>query len=50
MKFPEELQVKIDTRKVHKEVIKVWYTNRVTELLGFEDEVVIGWVDRAEMG
>jgi len=30
--------------KVNMEVIKPWVTRRVTELLGFEDEVLINFI------
>ena len=31
-------------RKVNKLVMEKWVTQKVTELLGFEDEIVIGLV------
>lgn len=41
MKFPEELSTKIDVRRVNMKVIKSWAEQRVNELLGMEDEVVV---------
>ncbi|KAG0184479.1 Serine/arginine repetitive matrix protein 1 [Apophysomyces sp. BC1034] len=32
---------KVDIKKVNLDVIKPWISNRITQLLGFEDEVVI---------
>jgi hypothetical protein len=31
----------VDMRKVNLEVMRPWIANKVTELVGFEDEVVI---------
>jgi hypothetical protein len=31
-------------KKVKLEVIKPWITKKITELLGFEDEVLIGYI------
>jgi len=45
MKFPKELDVKVDLSKVNMDVMKPWIAKRVTELLGgLEDEVLIGLV------
>ncbi|XP_010787171.1 serine/arginine repetitive matrix protein 1 isoform X2 [Notothenia coriiceps] len=41
LKFAECLDKKVDMTKVNLEVIKPWITQRVTETLGFEDDVVI---------
>ncbi|CAJ1933164.1 unnamed protein product [Sphenostylis stenocarpa] len=43
-KFPPELEHLVDMTKVNMEVIKPWITRRVTELLGFEDEVLINFI------
>uniref|UniRef100_A0A6N2MKX2 PWI domain-containing protein n=3 Tax=Salix TaxID=40685 RepID=A0A6N2MKX2_SALVM len=43
-KFAPELDHLVDTRKVKMDVIKPWIANRVTELLGFEDEVLINFI------
>uniref|UniRef100_A0A673LQ08 PWI domain-containing protein n=1 Tax=Sinocyclocheilus rhinocerous TaxID=307959 RepID=A0A673LQ08_9TELE len=34
----------VDMTKVNLEVVKPWITQRVTEILGFEDDVVIEFV------
>lgn len=34
----------VDMSKVNLEVIKPWITKRVTEILGFEDDVVIEFI------
>ncbi|XP_024386347.1 uncharacterized protein [Physcomitrium patens] len=44
-KFAPELDVMIDTSKVQMDVIKPWVAIRVTELLGFEDEVLINFIN-----
>ncbi|KAI9247182.1 PWI domain-containing protein, partial [Phascolomyces articulosus] len=41
LNFPPEFNEKIDMKKIKLDVIKPWMTARITELLGFEDEVVI---------
>ncbi|KAJ8516754.1 hypothetical protein ONZ45_g5969 [Pleurotus djamor] len=41
MKFPPEFDKKVDMRKVNLEVIRPWAAKKVTELVGFEDEVVV---------
>lgn len=35
------LSLQVDMKKVNMEVIKPWIAKKVTELVGFEDEVVI---------
>ncbi|KAK4251211.1 PWI domain-containing protein [Corynascus novoguineensis] len=40
-KFPPEFNQKVDMQKVNVQVMKKWIANRVTELLGNEDDVVI---------
>lgn len=44
MKFAEVLGVKVDTTKVKLDVINKWVSERITEILGFEDDIVIGTV------
>eukprot|EP00208_Stichococcus_sp_RCC1054_P004912 CAMPEP_0206144030 /NCGR_PEP_ID=MMETSP1473-20131121/22765_1 /ASSEMBLY_ACC=CAM_ASM_001109 /TAXON_ID=1461547 /ORGANISM="Stichococcus sp, Strain RCC1054" /LENGTH=484 /DNA_ID=CAMNT_0053539703 /DNA_START=131 /DNA_END=1589 /DNA_ORIENTATION=+ len=44
MKFPKEFDLKVDLKKVNWEVMKTWIAQRVTELLGIEDDVLIGYV------
>ncbi|CAJ2678903.1 unnamed protein product [Trifolium pratense] len=43
-KFAPELEHLVDTTKVNMEVMKPWITRKVTELLGFEDEVLINFI------
>ncbi|KAL5580937.1 hypothetical protein UlMin_013379 [Ulmus minor] len=43
-KFPAELEHLVDMSKVSMDVIRPWIANRVTELLGFEDEVLINFI------
>lgn len=45
MKFPEELSTKVDPKRVNMKVIKDWVGKRVIQLLGFEDDVVVGCVE-----
>ena len=43
-KAPPEFDVKVNMKKVKRDVVEQWLTQRVTELLGFDDDVVIGLV------
>ncbi|KAL3699407.1 hypothetical protein R1sor_017429 [Riccia sorocarpa] len=43
-KFAPELDAIIEMSKVKMDVIKPWIATRVTELLGFEDEVLINFI------
>ncbi|WJX45778.1 hypothetical protein P8452_32636 [Trifolium repens] len=43
-KFAPELEHLVDTTKVNMEVMKPWIARKVTELLGFEDEVLINFI------
>ncbi|KAJ4971822.1 hypothetical protein NE237_004921 [Protea cynaroides] len=43
-KFPPELDHLVDITKVKIDTIKPWIAKRVTELLGFEDEVLINFI------
>ncbi|WOL04725.1 hypothetical protein Cni_G13447 [Canna indica] len=43
-KFAAELDYPVDMTKVKIDVIKPWIATRATELLGFEDEVLINFV------
>ncbi|EPY49732.1 splicing coactivator SRRM1 [Schizosaccharomyces cryophilus OY26] len=43
-KFPPSFEAKVDMKKVNIEVLKPWIANRLIELIGFEDEVVIDFV------
>ncbi len=41
--FPPEFSVKVNLEKVNLDVIKPWIAERVVQLLGFEDELVIDY-------
>ncbi|KAJ3187744.1 hypothetical protein HDU85_006137 [Gaertneriomyces sp. JEL0708] len=41
MKFPKVYDQKVDIKKVNLTVIRPWVTARLTELLGFEDDVLV---------
>ncbi|XVF20001.1 hypothetical protein REPUB_Repub11eG0160200 [Reevesia pubescens] len=43
-KFSPELDHLVDMTKVQTDVIRPWVATRVTELLGFEDEVLINFI------
>jgi serine/arginine repetitive matrix protein 1 len=43
-KFAPELEHVVDMKKVNMDVIKPWVAHRVTELIGFEDEVLINFI------
>ncbi|XP_042003233.1 serine/arginine repetitive matrix protein 1-like [Salvia splendens] len=43
-KFPHELENLVDMTKVKIDVMKPWIAKRVTELIGFEDEVLINFI------
>ncbi|GLU11549.1 hypothetical protein SLE2022_282870 [Rubroshorea leprosula] len=43
-KFAPELEHLVDMSKVKMDVIRPWIATRVTELLGFEDEVLINFI------
>ncbi|KAK4070335.1 hypothetical protein Trihar35433_4802 [Trichoderma harzianum] len=40
-KFPTEFNQKVDMQKVNLQVIKKWIANKISEILGSEDDVVI---------
>ena len=44
MKFPKEYSLKVDVSKVNWEIMKEWTAQRVSQLLGMEDEVLIGYI------
>jgi serine/arginine repetitive matrix protein 1 len=44
MKFPKELSLPVDHARVNWPVMKEWVARRVTELLGIEEEVLIGTI------
>ncbi|KAI0696806.1 PWI domain-containing protein [Cytidiella melzeri] len=41
MKFPSEFEKKVDMRKVNMSVIRAWVVNKIGELIGLEDEVLV---------
>eukprot|EP00350_Pseudokeronopsis_sp_OXSARD2_P011508 CAMPEP_0170541234 /NCGR_PEP_ID=MMETSP0211-20121228/1018_1 /TAXON_ID=311385 /ORGANISM="Pseudokeronopsis sp., Strain OXSARD2" /LENGTH=100 /DNA_ID=CAMNT_0010843887 /DNA_START=10 /DNA_END=309 /DNA_ORIENTATION=- len=43
-KWPPEFDKSIDFTKVSLDVIKVWVERRMTELLGYEDELISNFV------
>nr|XP_012573158.1 serine/arginine repetitive matrix protein 1 isoform X2 [Cicer arietinum] len=43
-KFAPELEHLVDMTKVNMEIMRPWITRKVTELLGFEDEVLINFI------
>ena len=43
-KFSPCLDIKIDMSKVNLEIISKWVSEKIIELLGFEDEIVINLV------
>jgi len=44
MKFAAILDTKVQTSKLNLDVINKWATERITDLLGFDDDIVIGTV------
>ncbi|KAK3892034.1 hypothetical protein Pcinc_004003 [Petrolisthes cinctipes] len=44
MKFAESLAKKVDMTKIRLEVVKPWVTEKITNILGMEDDVVIEYV------
>ena len=44
MKKCELFECKVDMSKVNMDVMKPWIATRVTQLLGFEDEVLINFI------
>ncbi|XP_075634925.1 uncharacterized protein LOC142607357 isoform X2 [Castanea sativa] len=43
-KFAPELEHVVEMKKVNMDVIRPWVAHRVTELIGFEDEVLINFI------
>ncbi|XP_075503889.1 uncharacterized protein LOC142541151 isoform X2 [Primulina tabacum] len=43
-KFASELETLVDMTKVKMDVMRPWIAKRVTELIGFEDEVLINFI------
>jgi len=44
-KFPEEFETKVSMSKVKLDVMLPWISQKITQYLGFEDEVVVGYVE-----
>lgn len=44
MKFPKELSLPVDHDRINWTVMKEWIAKRVTDLLGIEEEVLIGTI------
>ncbi len=44
IKFPKEYDQHVDIKKVNLDVMRKWVTERVTALLGVDDEVIIQYV------
>jgi serine/arginine repetitive matrix protein 1 len=42
-KWPDEFEKEVDMSKVNVSVISSWITKRITEILGFEDEIIIDY-------
>lgn len=42
--FPEHFDQKVDLRKVNIAVLRPWIAKRITEIMKFEDDVVIEYV------
>lgn len=42
-RFPEHFARKVDMSKVSMDVMKPWIARRITELLGFEDDIVVDY-------
>lgn len=44
-KYPENFNKKVDLKLVNLAKLKPWIARRITEIVGFEDEVLIGYVN-----
>ncbi|KAJ7164810.1 PWI domain-containing protein, partial [Mycena crocata] len=42
-KFPSNFDTKVDMRKVNLNVIKPWIAKKIVDLIGFEDDILIGY-------
>ncbi|KAG5182576.1 PWI domain-containing protein, partial [Tribonema minus] len=40
--FSKTLELKVDMKKVNLPVMSKWITGKITQLLGYEDDIVIG--------
>lgn len=43
-KFPSILSVPLDIQKVNLDVMRPWIAEKITTLLGFEDEILIEFI------
>jgi len=43
-RFPPEFEKPIDLNKITMDAIRPWITKRITELIGFEDDVLINFI------
>ena len=43
-KFAPILETKIDLKKINLDIISKWVQAKITEILGFEDEIIINLV------
>ncbi|CAM9773969.1 unnamed protein product, partial [Ectocarpus sp. 8 AP-2014] len=41
-KFSKVLEQKVNMKKVNMDVMQRWIAQRITSLLGFEDDIVVG--------
>ncbi|CAK0845295.1 unnamed protein product [Prorocentrum cordatum] len=41
-RFPAHFSKKVDMAKVSMDVMRPWITQKITDLLGFEDDIVVG--------
>ena len=44
MKFPDNFEHKVDTKKINQDVIKAWVTQKIYSMLKFDDEILVGFV------
>jgi len=44
MNFPPEFDIKVDIKKVNLPVIKPWVAEKIVDLLGFEDDILVDFV------
>lgn len=42
-RFPDHFSQKVDMSKVSMDVMRPWITRRITELMGFEDDIVVDY-------
>ena len=43
-KFPKHMEQKVDIKKVQLEAMAPWIGKRITEMLGTEDDILIGFI------